>query len=219
MNRKLAIIFDLDGTILDNKHFHIRAWAKFLNSKGVKITEDEFERKGFGGTNKEYLSFFLKRNISDGDDYILGEEKEQMYRDLYEPFFQPIKGFYNCINNLKSNNIKLAMATMAPKSNVEFTLKRFENPDIFDVIVDYYMIKNGKPDPEIYLKAAELLGLEPDKCIVVEDSFIGIESARRANMKVVGIETYHSANELKDADITIKDYNELTIEKIENLFK
>jgi len=212
----IAVIFDLDGTIIDNKNYHIQAWVKFLNTQGVIITKEEFENRGFGGSNKEYLSYFLNKDISDEEDFRLGEQKEQIYRDLYNSSFKPINGFYELIENLKKSTIKIAMATMAPKSNVDFTLKKLKNPEIFDVIVNYYMIKNGKPHPDIYIKASELLNTEPENCIVIEDSFIGIESAKRANMKVVGIETYHSKQELKDADFTIKDFTAL---KINNLIK
>ncbi len=215
----IAVIFDLDGTILDNKHFHIKAWVKFLNNHGVNITEKEFESKGFGGSNKEYLSYFLKREISDEDDIRLGEEKEKIYRQIYDSSFKPVNGFYDLVRELSTNNIKLALATMAPKSNVDFTLKRFDEKNIFNVVVDYYMVKNGKPNPDIYLKASELLNIKPEKCIVIEDSFIGIEAAKRANMKVVGIETYHSASELKDADLTIKDFTELEVNDLIKLIE
>ncbi|MFC2137026.1 HAD family hydrolase [Bacteroidota bacterium] len=210
----IAVIFDLDGTILDNKHFHIKAWVEFLNTQGISITIEDFTNKGFGGSNKEYLSYFLKREISDEDDKILGELKEKIYREIYAPQFKPINGFNELIDNLKKNKIKIAMATMAPKSNVDFTLNKLKNPEIFDAIIDYYMVKNGKPHPDIYLKASELLNIQPENCIVIEDSFIGIESAKNANMKVIGIETYHSAKELKDADFTIKDFTELRIEDV-----
>lgn len=216
---EIAVIFDLDGTIVDNKKFHIKAWVEFCRRHGVFITEEDFEKKGFGGSNKDYLREFLNMEISDEDDFRLGEEKEQIYRKLYTPYLKPIKGVIEFIKALKNSNIKTAIASMAPTSNVIFVLNELKIKEDFDVIVDYYQVKKGKPDPEIFLKAVEKLNISPKKCVIIEDSKTGIKAGKNAGMKVIGVETYHNGIELKEADVTIKNFTEISINQIYKLFE
>jgi beta-phosphoglucomutase len=216
---KIAVIFDLDGTIVDNKQYHIKAWVEFCRRYGVSMTEEQFENKGFGRSNKDYLSEFLQTEISDKDDFRYGEEKEQIYRELYAPYIKPINGAIEFIKLVKYNSYKTAIASMAPLSNIQFVLNKLKINGYFDVIIDYYQVKKGKPDPEIFLKAARNLRIAPSDCVVIEDSIIGIQAAKNAGTKVIGIETYHDKNELEMADITIKDFTEISSDQINKLFK
>ncbi len=216
---EIAVIFDLDGTIVDNKKFHIKAWVEFCRRHGVIITEEEFENIGFGGTNKDYLKEFLNIEISDEDDFRLGEEKEQIYRELYTPYLKPINGVIEFIKSLKNNSIKTAIASMAPLSNVQFVLNKLKIQKYFDVVIDYYRVKKGKPNPEIFFNTAERLNILPENCVVIEDSKIGLKAGKNAGMKVIGIKTYHTSIELNEADITIKDFTELSIDRICKLFE
>lgn len=217
-NKDIAILFDLDGTMVDNKFYHKKAWVEFCKRHGVEMTMEKFEKKGFGGSNKDYLSAFLNIDVTDEDDFRLGEEKEQLYRELYKPHIEPINGLVSFIELLYRNDIDMAIATMAPLSNVEFIISKLNIEKYFKVIVDYYQVKNGKPDPEIFLKTAQKLSISPQNCVVIEDSSFGITAAKKAGMKIIGIRTYHTSEEMKDADLTIKDYSELNIETIKNLF-
>lgn len=217
--KQIAVILDLDGTMVDNKFYHIKAWIEFCRRHGIEMTMEEFERKGFGGSNRDYLSQFLNRTISDKEDYRLGEEKEQIYRELYQPFLKPINGLEEFLKELKYNNVKTAIATMAPMSNVKFVIDNLLIGGYFDEIVDYYQVKKGKPDPEIFIKASERLQVHPEDCIVIEDSFFGIRAALNAGMKVIGITTYHTNEELEEAHQTIHDFTELDVSKLYRIHK
>jgi HAD superfamily hydrolase (TIGR01509 family) len=122
------------------------------------------------------------------------------------------------LKHLNDNNIKVAVASSAPKVNLEFILRRLEIEKYFDALVYEDIIINGKPDPEIYLKAASLIGNEPERCIVIEDALSGIQSGLSAGMKVIGMTTVHTKEQLNHTNLVIDDFEGLTIEKLETLF-
>ena len=115
------------------------------------------------------------------------------------------------LNSIKKRDKKLAIATTAPKENREFVLNALGLEEYFEVILGEEDVQKGKPDPEIYLKTAELLGVAPDSCIVFEDSPVGVASAKNAGMTVVGITTTHSEDELEKADIIVQNFTELKL--------
>jgi HAD superfamily hydrolase (TIGR01509 family) len=115
---------------------------------------------------------------------------------------------------LKQNNVATAVATNAPISNLNFTLERINIRPYFDALIDATMVKEGKPNPEIYLKAAEKLNMPTDKCIVMEDSMTGVEAGLKANMKVVALTTTHKAEELAHTNLVIDSFEDLTLDKL-----
>lgn len=166
----------------------------------------------------------LKRIFgSDHDEAFLKEllrEKEEFYRQEYAPHLVAIKGLEAFLDELKSDGVKMAMATSATVEDIDFILDKIPIRDDFNEIVNSSTIKKPKPDPQIFLKAAELLNVPPERCVVFEDSLAGIAAANAADMKVVGITTGHQAEELDPlVDLVIKDYTELTPAELAALFK
>lgn len=216
---RLAVIFDMDGVIVDNNLYHKRAWNEYARKFNISLTEDEFKKHVAGRTNKDILSFFLGRELSDDEVNKYGGEKEELYRELYKPEMKLPEGLLHFLESLKSNGISIALATSAPRENIDFVFDNLHIGHFFDAVVDESQVSRGKPDPEVYLKAAGLLKLSPGQCVVIEDSIPGIMAGAAAGMAVVAITTTHSRDELKHADLVIDTFKELDIEKLIPIIK
>jgi beta-phosphoglucomutase family hydrolase len=213
-----AVIFDMDGVIVDNTRYHFKSW-KFLASKfGINLTWKYFKTQINGRRAEENVRRMAKGMVSEGEIIRLAEEKEKYYRASYKKFIKPAKGLVDFLILLKKSGIKIAMGTSAPPENIKFVLGRTGTRKFFDKIIDSSGVKKGKPNPEVYLKAAKLLKVPPRRCVVFEDALNGIESAQRAGMKVVAMSTTNKATDLSHADLVVKDFRGLSVEKLSKLF-
>jgi HAD superfamily hydrolase (TIGR01509 family) len=139
----------------------------------------------------------------------MGRDKEVIYRELFSKLIEPAPGLVEFLKELKAKGVKMAVGSSGPRANVEFVLDRCGIAEYFEAIADGDMIAKGKPDPEVFLLAAKLLGKSPDECIVVEDAPVGIEAGKRAGMTVIAMETTFPAERLKGYDLLIKTFREI----------
>jgi beta-phosphoglucomutase len=212
----LSVIFDMDGVIIDSNPYHKKAWMSFCNKHNITISDNDLETKIFGRTGEDVLPVLFNRPL---DNVLIAEYRSEVnknYRDLYAPYIKPLRGLKDFLEELDVADIKYAIATSAPPVNVEFVLSETKLENYFDIIVDDTMIARGKPDPEIYLITASKMKVSPSDCIVFEDSLAGIKAAQAAGMKVIGITTTHSHEELSHTDLAISDFTDITIS---DLFK
>jgi beta-phosphoglucomutase len=216
MMNDFAVIFDMDGVLVDNFEYHQKAWQIFLEKYEIFITGD-FRTKIFGGTNKEHLEVFFRRKLTQSEIKEFEETKEAIYRSIYEEEIKPVDGLKSFLELLRINKIPVALATSSPRVNIRFILERTGTTEYFSLILDSSSVNKGKPDPEIYLKSAKLLNFKPGKCIVIEDSHNGILAAKSAGNKVIGITTTHTASDLVGVDLVINDFNELNMTILKNL--
>lgn len=206
-----VVIFDMDGTMIDNTPFHKKAWIEFCKRHGITLTEEEYLRKISGKRNDAILPMLLGRSIN-GEEYdFLDEQKESIYRELYKPYLKEIAGLREFLIKLSDHGLKLGIATTSSHKNRAFVLETLELRDYFEVVIGGEHSKHGKPHPEIYLLAAEKLGVDPKKCLAFEDTPSGVKSAKSAGMEVVGILTAHTKEELSEADYFIRDFTEIEI--------
>lgn len=215
---KYAVIFDMDGVLADNNPWHIRAWMEFAARYGRKITPADVTSR-FGYTNQDYISFLFGRAIDKEEADRLGEEKERIYREMYKKEMNPLSGLVSFIESLHASGIGIGLGTSAPVSNVGFVLDGFGIRKYFSVMIDASQISKGKPDPEIYLLAADKLGVPSCNCLVFEDSVYGVEAGKRAGMKVAGVLTSHQPDELKNADLLVRDFTEMTAKRVYEILK
>ncbi len=208
-NHIRAAIFDLDGTILDNNSYHLRSWLEYLSEKHIEISEEEFGKNISGRTNKDAVEYIFGRKMSDEEAMHYTLEKEAVYRKLYAPYIQPVKGLIDLLDFFHERRIKMAIATSGIQPNIDFMFDHLPIKKYFDAVVNSAHITHGKPEPEIYLTTARRIGVEPARCIVFEDSFPGIASGQSAGMYVVAITTTHTRRELSVADTVIDDFSEL----------
>jgi beta-phosphoglucomutase family hydrolase len=210
-----AVIFDMDGVIVNNHDYHTRAWFAFCQKFNITTSKKELLSM-FGGTNKDVLEQMFGRTLERNEIDKLAGEKEELYRELYKKEIAETPGLTPFLERVKSTGLQVGLATSAPPSNVEFVLGKLNIGSYFTVIVDDSEIVNGKPHPETYLRAIKKLKLFPENCVVIEDSVRGIKSARAAGTRVIGITTTNSKEELSLAHHIIESFNEL---KIRDLFK
>lgn len=208
----------MDGVICHTNPYHSKAFREFFSSRDLSPTDEEFAQHMFGKSNKYILNHFLKRPI-EGEEFVkLEDEKEGLFRKIYEPFVDPIAGFLPFINDLSAHGVKLGVATSAPMANLELIMSKVHVRNLFGSILASEDVKQHKPDPEVYLKSAENLGVLPSQCVVFEDSFSGVSAALNAGMKVVGVLTSHTREELPTCDFYINDYQELAYANLKDLF-
>lgn len=204
-----AVIFDLDGTILDNNPFHLKSWKEYLKQIGREMTDEEFNEKLNGRTNKDVVRYLYGNDLPEEEIWKHTNEKEALYRQMYKPYIQPVAGLIELLEILYQQNIPMAIATSGIKVNIEFMFENVPIRKYFKAVVDSSYITHGKPHPEIFLKTAELLDVPPVSCLVFEDAVVGIKSAKSAGMKVIAVETTESRANLAIADVIIDDYREL----------
>ena len=191
----MVFIFDMDGVIVDNAAWHLEAFAEFGKRHGLVQTKEEYTTY-FGNTNQTIMNSLFNTKLPNNKLVALANEKEIIYREIYRPFIQPVQGLPAFLKNASEQAIPIALATSAPKENVDFTLDLTGLRKYFGIISDASMVKHGKPDPEIYLLTAAKLGVQPSDCIVFEDSIAGIQSALNAGMRVIGVATTYKTEEL-----------------------
>lgn len=211
LNNFEAVIFDMDGTMIDNTSFHKKAWIEFAEKMGIHLTDEDYRNKISGKRNDDILELLLGKKLREEEWQKLGEEKEQIYRKIYSPHLKEVRGLKDLLDKLKKRKLKLGVATTSNKANRLFILQKLGIMNLFDVIIGSEQINNGKPHPEIYLKVAEKLGVDPVECLAFEDTPLGIKSAKSAGMTVVTVLTTHNIQELSEADYFIKDFTEVEI--------
>ncbi|SRR5258706_5054919 len=204
-----AFVFDMDGVIVDTNPYHKIALRQFAEKYGYSLSEEELVKKIYGRTNKEWIPNLFGRTLSAQQVQKLGEEKEKLFRDLYEKDIVEVAGLTKFLDQAMQLNLKLAIGTSAPRSNVDFVLAKTGIEKYFPVILDESHVTHGKPNPEIYINCAAALNYPASQCIVFEDSLSGVAAAREAGCPVVGVATTHSAQEL-GTKVVIKDFIEMT---------
>ena len=212
-----AVIFDLDGTLIDNNAYHIKAFEAFYDKIGKPFSLEEYKQHINGRVNREIFDYVFNTTLSPEKSEAYSNEKEAMYRELYAAHIEPINGLIDFLEELEKENIPKAIATSGIIPNINFMFEHVPIKDYFSNVIDSTQITQGKPHPEIFLKAADAVNAAPANCIAFEDSVSGIRSAKAAGMKVVGLTTTHAAEDLKEADLIIKDYTEVSLTKLHEL--
>jgi beta-phosphoglucomutase len=175
-----AVIFDIDGTIVDNMHLHAEAFGVFAERHGLPPLTRADRARLDGRRNSEIFPILFKRDVSRDEWQAYEREKEGLYRELSKGRLLPMKGLHAFINRLKQERIPTALATSAPQLNVEHTLAELGFAD---------EVARGKPAPDVFVEAARRLGVDAADCLVFEDAPMGIEAAHAAGMRVVALTT------------------------------
>ncbi|HJV20338.1 MAG TPA: HAD family phosphatase [Sediminibacterium sp.] len=204
-----AVIFDLDGTMIDNNAYHLAAWRQYLTDLGINITEEEYRKNINGRTNKDAIEYIYKRTMSNEEAMVYTLEKEALYRRMYQPFIQPVEGLTSLLKFMEQRNIPLGIATSGIRVNIDFMFEHIPVRKFFSAVINSEHITHGKPHPEIFLKTAEALHVSPGSCLVFEDAAVGVKAAKAAGMKVVALTTTQTEPELAEADLIIKDFSDL----------
>jgi len=207
-----AVIFDMDGVLVDNSKVHDETW-RIMCEKYGKPESAEKVKNIFGGTNKIFVEQLL--GITDPEEVKrIAIEKEALYREVFQATIKAPDGLLPLLFELRRRNVRLAVATSGPKENLNFVLDNLDIRHFFDALVEESQITHGKPHPEIYLRAAQLLGISPQECVAIEDSIFGLQSAKSAGMKAIAITTSFTPDKLTLADKIIHSFTELQVDEL-----
>jgi HAD superfamily hydrolase (TIGR01509 family) len=203
-----AVLFDFDGVLIDSMPFHVQAWQSVLNDYNIKIKPEEvllnegcrsveLAEKIFADWNYDISTVELKRFL---------ENKQRRYQEITGAKFDEYAASF--ISKLKRRQVSVALVTGTSRANVNKVLS-FEERNLFDAIITGDDVNKGKPDPESYLKAAQVLNVHPEDCIVVENAPLGIQAAKNAGMKVIALATTLDRVHLDAADFYFDDLQDL----------
>ncbi|SNS06012.1 haloacid dehalogenase superfamily, subfamily IA, variant 3 with third motif having DD or ED [Belliella buryatensis] len=208
----------MDGVICHTNPFHSQAFISFFAKRNIYPTEAEFADHMYGKSNSYIMSHFFGRKITGEELLQLENEKESLFREIYADKVNPITGYMEFLDQIKSNKLLTGVATSAPLANLELIAGKLSLLDKMESVLASEDVSKHKPDPEVYLKSADNLKVSPDNCLVFEDSFSGVSAALNAGMKVVGVLSSHTKEELPPCDLYINDYQNLELETVLNLF-
>jgi HAD superfamily hydrolase (TIGR01509 family) len=200
-----AVLWDLDGTLVDSEEFHWRSWRDTMRPEGVELTYVQF-LASFGQRNDRIIPAWLGIDADAARVRRIGEDKEAEYRRLAEAHgLTPLPGAREWLTKLRAAGWKQAIASSAPGVNVEMMLRVAGLERCLDAVVSAEDVTIGKPDPQVFLEAARKLDVPPSRCIVVEDAAAGVEGARRAGMRTIGV----IKNGRLDADLSVASLADL----------
>lgn len=211
-----GLIFDLDGTMVDNMMVHHRAWQSKLKELGLSLSLSEVKEK-VHGINEEILERLFGDRFSLGERRKISAEKEEAYRRIFLDRLELIPGLDRFLKESRPPGLPLAIASAAPPENVNFVVDNLDIRRFFSAILSAADVEKGKPDPEIYLKTADQLSLDPKDCLVFEDSPTGAISASSAGCPLVIVTTTHEESDFNDIPgITrfIKNYDQYSISQL-----
>lgn len=211
-----AVFFDMDGTIADSEKIVWKVTRDFMQKRGIFITHEE-EKLLYGLIWKESIRKILESRGLEYKQSIKNTLKERYVRTLSKEVVA-MPHIHELLGSAK-DNFKVGLATNSRIREVEIIFNKLDFKSYFDIKLTRDNVKNVKPHPEIYLRGADIFGVDPSECVVFEDSIVGITAAKSAGMKCIAVINTYSAEDLKDADMRIKSYKEINIEKIKELGK
>ena len=216
-----AVIFDMDGVIVDTNPHHRTAWREYYQRNGKTLSDDDFVQYVSGKHNSDIVAHLFAGQTLTPDEVVrLSSEKEALFRELYHPVITPVAGLVDFLKSLKTAGILTAVATSAPVENLDFVMDTLNIRSYFDALLNESMVTHPKPDPEIYQKAMAMLGVEPTDSVIFEDSMTGIQAAKASGAYVIGMATTQSANELRPfVDDVANDFTTVTIDRLQQMIK
>jgi beta-phosphoglucomutase len=206
---QMAVIFDLDGVLVDTGLFHKQSWYDLAEREGFQMTDKIFYAT-FGMQNYQIIPMLVGGELPTSEEIDrMSDWKEQRYRELIAGRMELLPGVKMLIDDLKNNGFLLAVGTSAPKKNLDFMLDNTSLQNSFDACVTGEEVSNGKPAPETFLKAAQKLAVATSDCVVVEDAVHGVQAGKAARMVVVAVTTTSSKAELAEADMIVDSLGQI----------
>ncbi len=210
MNRDTyGVIFDMDGVLADTAPQHFQSWQIIAPALGIRVTYDDF-RLAFGRPNHEGIPILLHRPVSPDELKKIDRMKEEAFRDIARESLKPLPGVVPLIESLTDCGFRLAVGSSGPRENIEMVLATLGVASRFGAVISGWDVTKGKPAPEVFLKAAAGIGVNPLRCLVFEDVPVGIQAAHAAGMKCIAVTTTRPAEDLTTADRVVASLEEVT---------
>jgi beta-phosphoglucomutase len=195
-----GVIWDVDGTLVDTAELHFQAWVRLAAERNWPFSRADFTAT-FGRRNPEILRQLFGEHLSDAEVAALGDQKEIYYRDAAAQGVELLPGVRSLLEELQAAGFRQAVGSSAPRANLELILRITHIASYFTAVVAMEDTTRGKPDPQVFLVAAERLGLPPARCVVVEDAVAGVQAAHAGGMKCIAVTFvgHHSEDKLRAA--------------------
>lgn len=214
-----GVIFDMDGVLVDSYQPHYESWKISCEELGFPINDEKYALL-FGQTFDSFVKALATRPMSEEEIKKWYWDKEALYRRIIADAFPENPGASSLLNALNDKGFKLAIGSSGPKENVECVVENLPAGRLFHATVNGDECANGKPDPEVFIKSAEKMGLPAKACLVIEDSIHGLQAAKSAGMAAIGITGTAPAEQLAEyADMVVDSLEELNPEKIASLIE
>ncbi|MGI2335853.1 MAG: tRNA (adenosine(37)-N6)-threonylcarbamoyltransferase complex dimerization subunit type 1 TsaB [Dehalogenimonas sp.] len=197
-----GVIWDMDGVIIDSAELHFESWRDALEQHGFSMNRRQFDDT-FGRRNDDIIACVTGRALPVDEVRCISDDKESSYRRMVTGRARSFPGVAELIRSLKESGFKQAVASSAPPENIALVMQELTLDTYFEAVVDATQVTRGKPDPEVFVKAASKMGLAPSDCLVIEDAVAGVEAARRAGIAVIAVSNTHSASTLDWADMVV----------------
>ncbi|AIS52963.1 phosphorylated carbohydrates phosphatase [Thermoanaerobacter kivui] len=214
-----AVIFDMDGVIIDSEPLHIKLEGELFKKLGVEVSEEE--HLSFVGSSSYYMWSKIKEKFNlpySVEELVEMDRKRYLEYVLNTGEIIPVKGIKEAVEILFANEYKLAVASSSPIDVIQLVVKKLRIDKYFEVLISGDYVKNSKPEPDIFLYTADKLGVKPHECVVIEDSHNGVQGAKKAGMKVIGFKNPNSGNQdLSAADSIIDSFDTGLLELIDKL--
>jgi beta-phosphoglucomutase len=210
---QLAVIFDVDGVLVDSYDAHFESWRQLYDELGLVLTEAAFA-ESFGRTSREILRRAFGDELSDKRVLELDRRKEALYRDIIRANYPAMDGAAELVDALAGDGFRLAIGSSGPPENIALVLEKLSSGRCMSAVVSGADVTRGKPDPQVFQIAAERLGVSPACCAVVEDAVPGVEAARRAGMTAIALVGTAKRDELAAADLVVGHLRELNPPRI-----
>ena len=213
---KKAVIWDMDGVIVDTAQYHHKGWQIVFRKRGANYTKEDF-RRNTGKRSDAIIKSVLGEEISQGEIMAIIREKDENFRQLMGQNIRPFPGVLKLITSLKAHGFKIAIASSAPMENIQLITQSLKIHNRFDAIISGWEVTKGKPHPQTFLLTAEKLGVEAEDCIVIEDAISGVTASKRAGMRCIAVTNTTPREELREADLVIDTLEEITVDDLERL--
>lgn len=222
MNEERAVIWDVDGTLVDTAELHFQAWCVLARELGKPFTRADFAGT-FGWRNPEIIPKLFGTHYSAADVAALGDRKEDLYRGEAAKGVALLPGVQTLLENLHAAGFRQAVGSSAPRRNLDLILDLTGTRRYMAAVVSMEDTTRGKPDPQVFLLAAQHLGVPPSRCLVLEDAPVGIQAARAGGMGAIGVTFvgHHSADSLRQAgaDLVVASLDEVSVATINDLLQ
>ena len=213
----IAVIWDMDGVLVDSAEFHFRDWKDVFGKRGKNLTFDEVTPI-FGRTSPDVVMIGLG-DLPGAEVRQIVMEKEEEIRRRAASGIELLPGALSLLAAFEAKGYKMAIASSAPRRNVDLLVDKLRISRFFQAIVSSEDVTAGKPDPEVFLKAAEKLSAPPSRCVVFEDAIDGVKAAKAAGMKCIAVTTTHPAERLRQADLVVGSLTEVGVETVTRLLR
>jgi beta-phosphoglucomutase len=213
---QFAVIFDMDGVLVDSYHAHFESWKRLYGELGIEYSEEKFA-SDFGRTSRDILRRTMGDDLREEQVVAWDDRKEAIYRELLQENFPAMDGAQELLDSLAADGFRLAIGSSGPPANVALAVEKLAAGAKFGAMVTGADVTRGKPDPQVFLIAAERLEVPPAQCAVVEDALHGVTAAKRAGMTAIGLTGTLHRDELSDSDAVVDSLRQLSPERIREL--